>query len=217
MSSSYVVRPVSKAFYLCGHLGFSLLGIILIVALVVAAIGFAAAEEHGQLPAHAGPAFAGVMIVVVLLMVASLIVSAVFLYVLYYKMWAAIQDGHARTTPGQAVGFLFIPLFNIYWIFQALWGFSKDYNAFIHRHSIPVKPLSENLFLWACITPFLGYIPYVGGLAGIATLVLYILVIIAVCDAINALVHSQPQLSAPVTTQWPQDAPNQSPMQHDNM
>ena len=45
-------------------------------------------------------------------------------------MWAAIQDGYARTTPGKAIGFMFIPFFNIYWMFQAIWGYSKDYNNF---------------------------------------------------------------------------------------
>ncbi len=38
---------------------------------------------------------------------------------LVYRMWAQIQSGHPRTTPACAVGFLFIPLFNLYWIFVA--------------------------------------------------------------------------------------------------
>ncbi|HUV53539.1 MAG TPA: hypothetical protein VMW64_10785, partial [Dehalococcoidia bacterium] len=38
--------------------------------------------------------------------------------VFIHKAWASIQDGHARTGPCKALGFLFIPFFNFYWIFQ---------------------------------------------------------------------------------------------------
>ena len=76
-----------------------------------------------------------------------IIYLAVVMFVLYHKMWAAIQDGHARTSPGKAVGFLFIPIFNIYWSFQAIWGFSKDFNAFVARHSVNTPKLPEGLFL----------------------------------------------------------------------
>lgn len=54
--------------------------------------------------------------------------------ILTYKMWAAIQDGHARTRPGKAVGYLFIPFYGLYWLFRAYWGFAKDCNAYIDRH-----------------------------------------------------------------------------------
>jgi len=39
-----------------------------------------------------------------------------------YKAWEAIQNGHARTSPGKAVGFLFIPCFSLYWMFPAYWA-----------------------------------------------------------------------------------------------
>src|ERR1700681_1097261 len=42
-----------------------------------------------------------------------LLFSGVVFSVLIYTMWAAIQDGHVRTTPGRAVGFLFIPIYSI--------------------------------------------------------------------------------------------------------
>jgi hypothetical protein len=60
--------------------------------------------------------------------------SVVLEYVLIYKLWKVVQDGFASTSAGKAVGFLFIPLFNYYWLFRAFWGLSKDYNRFIDRH-----------------------------------------------------------------------------------
>ena len=55
-------------------------------------------------------------------------------FILVYKFWQMIQDGFARTTPGKAVGFLFIPFFNFYWWIVAFLGLSKDQNAYIDRH-----------------------------------------------------------------------------------
>jgi len=63
-----------------------------------------------------------------------LLAGAVLQYVLVYKLWQIVQDGFARTTPGKAVGFLFIPFFNFYWWFVAFFGLSKDQNVYIDRH-----------------------------------------------------------------------------------
>ncbi|MEO8434990.1 MAG: hypothetical protein ABI596_08855 [Pyrinomonadaceae bacterium] len=106
---------------------------------------------------------------------------------LYYKGWKAIRDGHARTTPARAVGFLLIPVFNGYWMFQAIWGFAKDYNTFIDRHSIDTRRLPEKLFLAYVITILLWAIPGVNVLAAAITLILNIPIMWKMCDAINAV------------------------------
>jgi hypothetical protein len=54
-------------------------------------------------------------------------------FVLLYRLWKAIQNENSRTTPGKAVGYLFIPIFNFYWRFRAYWGFSKQANEYIER------------------------------------------------------------------------------------
>jgi hypothetical protein len=73
--------------------------------------------------------------------------AMVCVLVLIYKMWAAIQDGYARATPGKALGFLFIPLFNFYWWFQVFWGFAKDFNAYVDRYALRVRKLPAGLLL----------------------------------------------------------------------
>ncbi|MBA4383965.1 MAG: hypothetical protein C0410_04460 [Anaerolinea sp.] len=70
------------------------------------------------------------------------ITSEVLLFILVYKFWQVIQDGAAPTSPGKAVGFMFIPLFNIYWWFVAYWGLSKGQNSFIERHFGNTKVVS---------------------------------------------------------------------------
>ncbi|MCD6327499.1 hypothetical protein J7M28_08100 [bacterium] len=66
---------------------------------------------------------------------------------LIYKMWESIQDGYARITPGTAVGFLFIPFYNIYWVFRAVACFPKDYNNFVDRHELSAKKLEPHMFV----------------------------------------------------------------------
>lgn len=102
-----------------------------------------------------------------------------------------IQDKHARATPGKAIGFMFIPLFNFYWAFQAIWGCSKDYNKYIKRYSLSLKPLSEGLFLVACIALFCS--PLIGGIlfAPVIQLLIFSFIVNNLCDSINAL--AQPE------------------------
>ncbi|MGD0199359.1 MAG: hypothetical protein ABSD27_01265 [Bryobacteraceae bacterium] len=73
--------------------------------------------------------------------------AMVCMFLLVYKMWAAIQDGYARATPEKAFAFLFIPLFNFYWRFQVFWGFAKDFNAYVDRYSLRVRKLPAGLLL----------------------------------------------------------------------
>jgi hypothetical protein len=107
--------------------------------------------------------------------------------ILFYKMWKAIQDGFARTTPGRAIALSLIPLFGFYWVFQLLWGFSKDYNAYIARHNIQTRKLPEDLFLVCCILIATGWIPHVGIFLVTANFFVGLVMVSRICDAINAL------------------------------
>lgn len=116
----------------------------------------------------------------------ALIASVLFVIVIY-RMWAAIQDGHARTDPGRAVGFLFIPFFNIYWAFQALLGFAKDYNSYLDRHGLDLRRLPEGIFVAYIILCLGAFIPFVGWLLVAANMVVGTIMIAKICDAVNAL------------------------------
>jgi predicted Zn finger-like uncharacterized protein len=78
-----------------------------------------------------------------------LVCSVLIELLLFYKMWDAIRDRQTSITPGKAVGFLFIPVFNLYWALCMVIGFAEDYNSYILRRSIKVKDLP--------LTPFFIY------------------------------------------------------------
>lgn len=131
--------------------------------------------------------------------------ASIIALIFYYKIWESLQDGYARTPPGKAIGFLFIPLFQFYWIFQVIWGFSKDYNAYVDRHGVNTKKLPEGLFLAFSIFPFAlwgiylafsilvsnTWIPFLNTLMSVAYSFVFIMVVAMVCDAVNALPLSQ--------------------------
>ena len=135
----------------------------------------------------------------------SLLYVMVVMLVLFYKMWAAIQDGYARTTPGKAVGFLFIPFFSLYWIFQSIYGFAVDYNRFLARHHLNIPQLPKILFLFYVLLiffyvllNFVGIIPLLGTIfVEIITLrgtifiginyFIGLAMVAKICDAVNYL------------------------------
>ena len=79
-----------------------------------------------------------------------LIVSLIFCCILHYHLWKVIPRDIARTSPGKAVGLLFIPLFNLYWVFVSCLGLSKDINKTLQQRGIQYR-VSEGLGLTLCI------------------------------------------------------------------
>lgn len=107
-----------------------------------------------------------------------MMIGVIASYVFIYRQWKAIDDGQARTTPGKAVGFLFIPFFNIYWIFNIFFGWPTDYNKYIQRYGIQAPQLSQGLWIGTLLAMLL--FPIVG-------IFMYLYLVIATCKAVNQL------------------------------
>lgn len=125
--------------------------------------------------------------VMLLLVAVGLAVALVVIFCMYvYRMWQIIQDYSIRATPGKAVGFLFIPFFNLYWVFQAYYGWSQDYNQFIHDAQLTDAPrMPEALFLAFSILCVIAPIPYIGLLALVPQMIVYFIMARQICRAIN--------------------------------
>ena len=100
------------------------------------------------------------------------IASMVLLYMLLYRYWEIIQDGYHRATPGQAVGFMFIPFFNFYWVFQAVKGLAEDMNRYTQERGIAAPQANTGLALAYCILICVSIIPYVNFVSGTAALII---------------------------------------------
>ena len=69
-----------------------------------------------------------------------------------HKLWSLIPAEDAKTTPGKAVGFLFVPFFNLYWNFIAIYGLAEALNSQMRRRGIKNKKISKGLCLSFCIS-----------------------------------------------------------------
>ena len=73
------------------------------------------------------------------------------------RCWSILQGTTAQTTPMKAVGFLFIPFFNLYWIFIAYAGLAKDANSFMEKQGLS-KRINYNLAVAACVVSLIPYL-----------------------------------------------------------
>ncbi|TAE90861.1 MAG: DUF4339 domain-containing protein [Verrucomicrobia bacterium] len=137
------VKSVSFGLWAGSFVGSIVLFIIALIATV------ALAQNDPENAATAG-GFGGILL---LLSVVAHVASAIFYCIIIYRAWLCLKAGAPRTTPGSAVGLMFVPLYNIYWMFVAINGLPKDWNRVVSSyedlHNAP--RLSETTFLLFCI------------------------------------------------------------------
>jgi hypothetical protein len=72
-------------------------------------------------------------------------ISSILWAILFYRHWLLLQGHGARTTPGKAIGYFFIPFFNIYWAFFVYPALATDNNSYMNREKIPGPRMSYGL------------------------------------------------------------------------
>jgi hypothetical protein len=120
--------------------------------------------------------------------------AVVLFFVLLYRYWNLIQDGRARTTPQQAVGYSFIPFFAFYWVFVSVYGLALEFNAYPRRNGGPrdMPPVSSGLTLAWCILFILCFIPYLDVVIMIPMAIVSALIMNAFKNAALALLDANP-------------------------
>ena len=113
----------------------------------------------------------------IIVAIVLLVPGFVFGCQILHGLWSLIPTHRARTTPGKAVGFLFIPFFTYYWHFVAIYGLAKALNAETGRKSVSeVASFIYCCSLWVSLVPFLwarvagseapAWIPSIGYIVG---------------------------------------------------
>jgi hypothetical protein len=118
----------------------------------------------------------------ILIMLAASIVFLVFLY----RAWVSIQTPFSISA-GSVIWKLFIPFYNIYWIFQAIPGFATEYQNFVNYHELKLPKVRRGwLIAYAVITLIL---PLVGRLLPIREAAPFVfgvfIVIVPVAEAVT--------------------------------
>lgn len=124
-------------------------------------------------------------------MLVLFLLFALFSSKLLYLSWKAVQDGHARTTPGKAVALLFVPLFNLYWAGVAWGGLADDINSYVARQKLSGPRVSRAMLLFAIYGGLAGEIIFRFSGAGIFLVLLgnvvAMVAIHQICSAVNSI------------------------------
>ena len=118
----------------------------------------------GMLTQNNGPAVAGTTLTIGFVLIAlgalCIVFSGILVYIYLYRAWKCLQPGGANVSPSAAVGFLFIPLFNIYWIFKAMGGLPKQWNLITSSYSNTknAPKLTLGAFICMLLIPIIGQI-----------------------------------------------------------
>jgi hypothetical protein len=155
----FKVNPSSFGLWLGTFIGGLVLIIIAMISMAAAGAAAMAIAASGGTEAEtvaAGAGGVGLGLLLFFLALGINLFSAILFYIYLYRAWFCLQPGGAQTSPGKAVGFLFIPLFNIYWIFVAINGLPKDWNRVVSSYpNLAGAPkLNETAFLLVCIGMF---------------------------------------------------------------
>jgi hypothetical protein len=181
------MRRASNLLFLGGYLSG---GLAMMVMLVVGICCADTLKERGNSPDQVGQ--------IILLALVPWLVSNLLILVLIYRMWNALQGGvGVRTTPGKAVGLMFVPFFNLYWLFQVVHGWTQDYNSFRRRHQIQGPIMPEGLAQAYCVLSLLQAIPGVGTLILLVNFFICCALIWYFCNGINAIANWNEQGADP--------------------
>ena len=85
---------------------------------------------------------------------ASLLTWALY----HYHLWRLLPASFAETTPGKAVGYLFIPFFNCYWVFRSYLGVNRGLNRLADAHNLPQPRANVGLATAAAVFFVVGWV-----------------------------------------------------------
>lgn len=206
-TAPYTVAQMRAAFtrFAVVYWGYAGLLVALTVISLVLARDFAAAAADGNQAQQVTQALQGWVMALGFIGLAwfvAFVVMVVFACILLYRYWAVIAQHGARTTPGKAVGFLFIPLFNLYWMFVAYHGLAKDIDAYLDRNRASRAPRPTTGFiLVTLIVGLLTFVPVINNFAMLAALVLMFITKLRLNNSIIGIIQdrSRQQASAAPT------------------
>ena len=110
----------------------------------------------------------------------GLLVSTVYWAMILYRLWKFVITELSKSgltpsvgSPGTAVGRLFIPVYNFYWIFICFRGLSRDLTTLASKRGISAK-LSTGFATTVCIFCICGCVPFINFIAAPITTIIFL-------------------------------------------
>ena len=97
-----------------------------------------------------------------LLAMTILAASQICFFVGLYRGWRLVQTANTSApSAGMAVGLLFVPLFNLYWVFKAIGGLPRSLKALADAHHLDLRNVHPTLAQATCIGwLYIGVAPF---------------------------------------------------------
>ncbi len=135
---------------------------------------------------------------IIFILIASIlmIITFVLFYVILYRLWKFIISKEMELgiipsiqSAGQAVGFLFIPLFNFYWLFKGLGKLPFEINLVAKKYNVD-RTVQDNLGYIIATLSLIGLIPFVGYATGAINVLILLPIFISRCVEVCELILS---------------------------
>lgn len=144
----------------------------------------AASQDRGALQAF--------LVLFALGVAVAFIVGIVSWHVFLYRAWDQAQAFSDRTTPGQAVGLLFVPFYNFYWVFVAYLELARSMNGELRRMGLSGPRVSEGLTITGCVFQILGAVPFIGIFTVIPAAIIYLILAVQFRKTAVAIAERRP-------------------------
>ncbi len=129
--------------------------------------------------------------VLLFLVLIPLVLFYIFFMMLHHRLWSVLPPQYRTTTPGKAVGFLWIPCFNFYWGFvswpQLATGYLNWQKECRRSNPVDVYGLTIAYAVLFILQILLFWVPILGFLVSIASFVLFILIYRPLTNVANEL------------------------------
>lgn len=146
----------------------------------------------------------------------ALIPAIIFGSILHYQCWHALPIEYRATSPERAIGFLFIPFFNLYWAFVSWVKLADGYEVWQRESKATMRYTMRGLgitqavffclpYLLLPVLPLYLQYPFISIAMGIASLTVFGLFYFNVVAAANQLISGQSESyrhSKEVTAGW---------------
>jgi len=128
--------------------------------------------------------------------------AIIFGSILHYQCWHALPIKYRVTSPERAIGFLFIPFFNLYWAFVSWVNLAEGYEAWqresdlTSRHTMKALGVTQAVlfclpFILLPMILLLGEFPIISIMLGIASLVVFGLFYFKAVTTANQLISGE--------------------------
>lgn len=125
-----------------------------------------------------------------------LMIGMIFFYMIIFHVWKFIieKENYFGITPsiptvGKAVGYLFIPVFNFYWLFKGIGKLPIDINSVAKRLELN-KFVPDNLGYGIALLSLIGFIPYVGYITSVINLLILLPLFVKSCVEVCQLIDT---------------------------